>query len=334
MSSSMNEGFEHCTTVLSREMQGSLHIAPRISVSSRGPANFAAQVTVQEDAQQVPDRQIDGDFTWGFPVDRGTSHETGWFGGSPRFRKLPYMCGGWVQPETQSTGLRRGRMCYQLWFRFVRRLQEKHPFKVKEHIRTWSLPNFPINTYLARFLPIIHLSSHKATKISIAPDPPEATQQAGLLSCRVRSQTRELIARRAHWTLATCFRTSGSSCMTLTEKSTGCNWTSVERWCSKEKPWTKPWRSLDTLESTFQEHRKHCQMAGGWLFQRWTRSHVSNFSGKYFTRSHGPSYTEKPYWDPSKLSEGTAATDQLWTVGERQHLQLSCRNMNFANSSR
>ena len=78
MSSSMNEGLEHCTTVLSREMQGSLHIAPRISVSSRGPANFAAQVTVQEDAQQVPDRQFDGDFTWGFPVDR----------------KLPYMCGG------------------------------------------------------------------------------------------------------------------------------------------------------------------------------------------------------------------------------------------------
>lgn len=253
-------------------------------------------------------------------------------GGPPVFGNF-HMCGGWVQPETQSTGLRRGRMCYQLWFRFVRRLQEKHPFKVKEHIRTWSLPNFPINTYLARFLPIIHLSSHKATKISIAPDPPEATQQAGLLSCRVRSQTRELIARRAHWTLATCFRTSGSSCMTLTEKSTGCNGTSVERWCSKEKPWTKPWRSLDTLESTFQEHRKHCQMAGGWLFQRWTRSHVSNFSDKYFTRSHGPSYTEKPYWDPSKLSEGTAATDQLWTVGERQHLQLSCRNMNFANSS-
>ena len=115
-------------------------------------------------------------------------------GGPPVFGNF-HMCGGWVQPETQSTGLRRGRMCYQLWFRFVRRLQEKHPFKVKEHIRTWSLPNFPINTYLARFLPIIHLSSHKATKISIAPDPPEATQQAGLLSCRVRSQTRELIAR-------------------------------------------------------------------------------------------------------------------------------------------
>lgn len=88
----MNEGFEHCTTVLSREMQGSLHIAPRISVSSWGPANFAAQVTVQEDAQQVPDRQIDGDFTWGYhPVDRGTSHETRLFRGSPRFRKLPYV---------------------------------------------------------------------------------------------------------------------------------------------------------------------------------------------------------------------------------------------------